>query len=533
MSLGAALANRAWGLVASRAHRAFVRALADAEGVQRRILAGYLRRNAETEFGRAHGFARLKDAEVYAATVPVADFSACRADFERIAAGEQRLRTLEPVTHLALTAGTGGPAKTIPYTAALKREFAAAVGAWITDVFAADPALRDGPAYWSVSPALGRTRSSGGLPVGFEDDSAYLGRGQQLIIEHALAVPGRVSGIADVERLRRVTAAALLGRDDLRLISVWHPSFFTLLSDWIATHWDTLLNDVRHGLNVPEVGLRLPARPERARRLAALEPGNPAAIWPRLGLLSAWGDGPAARPLASLARLFPGARVQPKGIIATEALVSLPFRNVHPLAITSHYFEFELDTGDVVPSWQLRQGMRVTPLVTTGGGLYRYRIDDLLEVTGHLGSTPCLRFLTKRGQVSDLVGEKLEEGFVGRALTDLLQVPSAAAPFALLAPCRIAGVPRYALYLEMAPLGDLDGLAARLDRMLESNVHYALARRLGQLERAEVRIVPPDAEAVYLDRLVQERGQRLGEIKPLALSPLDGWDAWFCKYRTS
>jgi hypothetical protein len=65
--------------------------------------------------------------------------------------------------------------------------------------------------------------------------------------------------------------------------------------------------------------------------------------------------------------------------------------------------------------------------------------------------------------------------------------------------------------------------------MLASNVHYALARRLGQLEPAEVRIVPSGAEAVYLDRLAHEGGQRLGDIKPLSLSPLDNWGAWFWK----
>ena len=82
------------------------------------------------------------------------------------------------------------------------------------------------------------------------------------------------------------------------------------------------------------------------------------------------------------------------------------------------------------------------------------------------------------------------------------------------------------LYLETVQLEDLDGLAEELDRMLANNVHYALARRLGQLERAEVRVVLPGAEAIYLDRLTRENGQRLGDIKPLSLSQLDGWDAW-------
>ena len=386
MSFGPSLANRAWLLGAAAAHRNFARALGDPEHVQRQILSRYLRRNASTEFGRAHGFGRIGSAEQYAASVPVSDFDGCRWDFARIAAGETCLRTSEPVCHIALTAGTGGPAKEIPYTPALKREFALAVGAWITNTFSADPGLRDGPAYWSVSPAIGRSRSAGGLSVGFEEDSAYLGRALQSVIERTMAVPGRVGRLQEVERLRWVTAVALLGREDLRLVSVWHPSFLTLLCDWIAARWTMLLDDVRSGLDVSEIGLRLPPRPGRARTLAKLDPAQPAAFWPRLGLISAWGDGPAERPLAVLASRFPQARVQPKGIIATEAFVSLPFCGVHPLAVTSHFFEFELDTGEIVPGWSLRKGMRATPVVTTGGGLYRYRIEDILEVTGRLGA---------------------------------------------------------------------------------------------------------------------------------------------------
>ena len=76
--------------------------------------------------------------------------------------------------------------------------------------------------------------------------------------------------------------------------------------------------------------------------------------------------------------------MQPKGIIATEAFVSLPFCGVHLLP-SLRTFEFELDTGEIVPGWSLRKGMRATPVVTTGGGLYRYRIEDILEVTGRLG----------------------------------------------------------------------------------------------------------------------------------------------------
>ena len=49
---------------------------------------------------------------------------------------------------------------------------------------------------------------------------------------------------------------------------------------------------------------------------------------------------------------------------------------------------------------------------------------------------------------------------------------------------------------------------------------------LGQLDPAETMRVPADAYSRYVDRL-QNAGQRMGDIKPVSLSPLDGWSAVF------
>jgi hypothetical protein len=241
-------------------------------------------------------------------------------------------------------------------------------------------------------------------------------------------------------------------------------------------------------------------------------------------MISAWGDGAAARALDDLARRFPGVPVQPKGIIATEGFVSLPFRGEFPLAIGSHYFEFQREDGEVLPSWRLERGMRGAPVLTTAGGLYRYRIDDVLEVTGHIGTTPCVRFIAKRGLVSDLVGEKLDEGFVAEVIANVLRPPGRVPSFALLAPN--AGTLGYTLFVEGIDPGRAVEVAEELDARLSENVHYALARRLGQLSAARVSAVGAGATEAYLERMCRERGQRRGDVKPLALSPLGDWEAW-------
>ena len=65
------------------------------------------------------------------------------------------------------------------------------------------------------------------------------------------------------------------------------------------------------------------------------------------------------------------------------------------------------------------------------------------------------------------------------------------------------------------------GLAAALEQELAANPHYRTCVALGQLAPAAVFVVEGSAFPRYLRRC-RERGQRLGDVKPLALST-SGW----------
>src|SRR5690606_28873372 len=67
------------------------------------------------------------------------------------------------------------------------------------------------------------------------------------------------------------------------------------------------------------------------------------ALWPKLSLISCWTDMHARAASERLAKMFPSSRIQPKGLLATEAFVSFPLegRIGSALAITSHFLEFE------------------------------------------------------------------------------------------------------------------------------------------------------------------------------------------------
>jgi hypothetical protein len=434
--------------------------------------------------------------------------------------------TREPIKLLEPSSGSTRAAKWIPYSASLQAEIRHAVAPWAFDLCVARPTLLGGPAYWSITPAIPRRDARPGpVPIGFEDDSAYLGGLGKRLIDAALAVPGAVARIRDVDQFRRITLLYLLKSRDLRLISIWHPSFLTLLMAMLRKEWERLITGVAVGLRLDDPAIAIAGDRTRARELARLDPGEPGRIWPRLSLISCWADAHARIHLPELRLLFPGVAIQPKGLMATEACVSIPFRDIRPLAVTSHFFEFLDQEDEPRTAWEIEPGRTYSVVVTTGGGLYRYRLQDRVEVTGHFHQVPCLRFLGKEDHISDLFGEKLSEGFVGSALRRLLTATGLTPRFAMLAPETRGGNARYILFIEASGEVSAD-LARVLDGLLRENPHYDACRGIGQLAPLELHRVGGEASERYASRLLG-RGRKLGEIKPQALDAHPGWSSVF------
>lgn len=538
------LANRLWELSNHGRFRAFRRAVDDPGTSQRRALQGILRAAEGSWFGRRRGFAGIRSVAELQARVPLSTWEDYAGAIARIRAGEPGVLTAEPVLRLQPTSGSTAAAKLIPYTRRLQAELNHAVGPWVVDLFHRHPRLRAGRAYWSISPAmatpgdespeLGPPAGRSRVPIGFADDSEYLGGLARRLVEPTLAVPVALSRIASAEAWRYLTLAFLLSAEDLRLISVWHPSFLGLLLDALPRFWDRLLDDLEDGTLEPPADLDGPlaarlARewkplPRRAEALAARGPEDLAGLWPSLTVISCWADAHAAAPAAELAERFPGIEIQAKGLLATEAVITIPFAGRRPLAVASHFFELLDEKDRPHLAEEARAGGEYTLAVTTGGGLYRYRIPDRVRVDGFLGRTPCLSFLGRSDAVSDLAGEKLADGFVAAVLSRLLAPLAGEVAFALLAP-EASSPPCYTLFLEArrAPGADL---ASRLDRELGTNPCYAGCRRLGQLGPPRLFRIEAGGHRVYLDRQ-RLAGRRLGDVKPAALAREAGWSEWF------
>jgi GH3 auxin-responsive promoter len=530
------------------AYRAFRRALADPAAAQATRLRAILARAADSAYGRRHGFARLRSPADYQAALPVVGYEDLRPAIEAVAAGRPGVLTGEPVRMLETTGGSTGPAKLVPYTSGLLGEFQAAIGPWLTDLAVHRPALRRGGAYWSVSPcARPPHATAGGIPVGFADDTEYFGRLDRRVLRHLLLTPPELARVPDLTACRYVTLRFLLETPHLAFVSVWSPSFLTLLLAALDEWAEPLLDDLAYGTLTPPVALpaplqtalaaRLAPRPARARRLRATLARDgrlgPRVAWPDLALVSCWTGAAAARFVPALQARLPGVEIQGKGLLATEGVVSVPLLG-HPgaaLAVTAHFYEFvpaEAPGDRPRLAHELDDGASYTVLLTTGGGLYRYALGDVVRVVGRVARTPLVEFTGRAGGVSDLCGEKLAEGHVARVVEEAAARLAVDAGFLMLAP-EWAEPPYYALFVDTAGGSPerADRLARAVEEGLAANPGYAYGRALGQLGPVRaVRMAGGSAAAAYADRCAA-LGQRAGAVKPTYLHATAGWRAFF------
>jgi len=423
-----------------------------------------LRRNLDCAYLKRWG--QPLSREEYRRQVPLIDYDELRPWIERIAAGEASVLFAEQPVAFEQTGGSSGGSKLIPYTQEGLLDFRRALLPWLAEVAARHQLA--GSAYFSISPACRKQEYFANAPVGL-GDTAYLGETAGAAFAEISAVPPSLGDLVDIDEWRAQTLEYLRQARDLELISAWSPTFLLRLFDGEATE----------------------------------------TLWPNLKVISCWTSGSSAEFIAALQRMFPQAVIEPKGLMSTEAAVTVPDEMGQPVLCDAGFFEFR--SGDeVLLEKALQPEHTYEVVVTTAGGLYRYCSGDMVRFEGrnHVGR-PILQFIGRQGLVSDLAGEKLTESFVSHCLQDI-------AGFKMLVPTSAGD--GYMLVVDRS----MSGLTVEaIERRLMHNPQYAYARKLGQLKPLELlQVVAPWSR---YERFQSQQGVRLGDIKPVALRGERHW----------
>lgn len=368
---------------------------------------------------------------------------------------KDRSWTIEPVRFYETTSGNSEKKKLIPYTSSLLKSFQSLFLMWVDDILSHHD-LKSGKLFISISPKF--------ESLGMESDLDYLNPFLQKLLNRFLVVPQNDFVAKDGKEFFTQVANRLLAAKDLECISIWSPSYLVSLLEFIKENYKV---------------------------------GSWYSVWPKLKLVSCWVDGSSQEYAAQLKSLFPHAVIQAKGLLATEAPVSMPWIQAMgcvPLW-NQVYLEFIDSNGNIRPLYEMQPMQSGELLVSTKGGLLRYKLSDIVECSYHFKNSPVIKFVRRVGDVSDLVGEKLDS-------TALMNVCSEYTGINWII---VANRDHYVFVADHAINPD------DVEAKLKTIFHYALARELGQLKPV-VSVCVNDLQKQINDYYSVKR-VKLGDIK--------------------
>ena len=175
--------------------------------IQNEVLRNITMKNKDTVYGRRFHFEKLQDVAGFQGSLPLTVYEDYMEAISRLKeSGENELFS-EPTLLLEITSGSTTASKLIPYNQSLKREFQKGIKPWLYNLYTSYDGIKWGKSYWAITPATTQMQyTKSGIPIGFEEDSAYFGRLEKRLIDSVLAVPAHVARLSDMDEFYFETA---------------------------------------------------------------------------------------------------------------------------------------------------------------------------------------------------------------------------------------------------------------------------------------------------------------------------------------
>ena len=393
----------------------------------------------DTVYGKEHHFDRILSAtsaddlfRLYRQYVPVNDsFEPLRPYVERHKNGETDILFPGKPDMYATTSGTTSEPKWIPMTHKyLKDVYGKMTHIWIWNFICHRSRIFGGHLFTTVGKELEGYAPDGTI---FGSVSGVLVRDVPKIIKKHYTAPACVMSIDDYAARNYTLMRLAMQYRDVTLWATANPSTILELLRTLNENVEEMIDDIEKGTLSwnfdiseyirEELHAYMSPQPERAAELRQLlkEHGKlePKHFWPWLQLLSTWKCGNTKIYMEKYMDQFNWDKTfyQELGYIATECRFgfSLDDTNESVLFPHFHYYEFvaqedlDRDNKRFYQLHELQQGKRYCPYVTTFAGLYRYNMNDLIEVGPSFGNTPTVHMIQKVNGIVTMTGEKLHE----------------------------------------------------------------------------------------------------------------------------
>ena len=437
MTIPYQLINLGLAIMSLPGRMSLARASRNPEKASARTLRKILNLAKNTAYGKEHHFGAIVKARkpeqlfrLYEKSVRASEYESFRPYVERHKHGEANVLIPGKPLMYATTSGTTSKPKWIPISQKyMKDVYDVMSHIWLDNFARVRPKFLSGGLVVSVAKVVEGYAEDGTI---FGSVSGVTAKKIPSIIRKRFVTPPEVYDISDYTA-RYYVMMRLAIAHSVSYIVAPNPSTLLELIHNAEEYFDDYIEDIEKGsisekFDVsPEIRSVLadftvpdPERADFLRRVKEKCGGKPQLKdwWPDMQLLSSWKCGNTAIAAEKVQQQLPaGCCYQELGYFASECRFGLVLDEGidSTLFPNYHYYEFieESDLENPEPRFlrlhELEQGKRYCIYVTTFSGLYRYNMNDLVEVGGWNGKTPKIHMVQKVNGIVSITGEKLYE----------------------------------------------------------------------------------------------------------------------------
>ncbi|KAM4622260.1 GH3 domain-containing protein [Discoglossus pictus] len=409
----------------------------EALSAQTRALHESLRELQNTEYGRKHHFKDMTDVSTFHKLHPLTTYTHYKDWIERVSRGEENI--LVPGRPLALvaTAGTSGAPKAIPVTAhsAVER-FLQGTALCLEVLHDHFPGALE--KVFRFSSFLRPLRlSEAGIPVG-----PYPPAPASIFLRHLYCPQSPAHPTMSHHDTLYTQLLFALKDPELSALEAGLPWLLRQVFSLLESRWDSLARDIQLGRLCPD--MKVP--PDTRRQIEALLVpdahraseiryqvevgfhGIAKRVWPKLQVIITVASGGSELDSQILKdTVCQGVPIYSPMYCATEGLIGVNLWPDDPApryVLSPRFVFFEFIPATVIKEDQpatlslqdVSEGEAYELVVTNRDGLIRYRLGDVVRVTGFHNKSPIVEFLYRKSQTLSVRGERISEDDFYRTL---------------------------------------------------------------------------------------------------------------------
>lgn len=510
----------------------------EAVEINKATLLNIINHNNSCEFGKKYNFKSIGTIEEFQRNVPLTDYSFYSSYINRMIEGEKNILMTDNVEYFGHTSGTTGSQKLIPVTKK-SRMIASKYMALLMQKLAYNNfrySLRN-PMGLLVADIVSTTYTKDGTPICSATSGGM--NGMKHIIPYLYSSPIDVMYIEDKNAALYLHLLFALKKRNLTYMgSVFISNVLDLLRQLEINSTD-LVNDIRKGTLKRDLSITDEQR-QNIKRLLTPDAGRASEIenefskgfdgicrrlWPGISYVACVTGG-AFTIYEDKVNYYTGnLPIYSPSLAATEGMMGInPYGSkiryvILPDTLFYEFIPIEESykaSPSVLTMDKLKKSEVYEIVITNYSGLYRYRIGDVIKVTGFYNKSPEIEFLYRKNQLLNMAGEKTSEDQMSQALKNTtLKYNLHLTDYTAIAD-NSKSPGRYTVFMEfkdgISP-EQLKAMEKSLDKELQlSNLVYGRFRKGHRLSPVKVVILKPDTFN-EIKKVLYKKGISKNQIK--------------------